>query len=71
MRHPMYTGLLFQFAGLILYVPTLPVILACLLGLGWTILQARLEESDLLRRVAGYGEYMQEVPRFFPQLWKN
>jgi protein-S-isoprenylcysteine O-methyltransferase Ste14 len=67
-RHPMYTGLLCQLAGLALYVPTLPVILACLIGVGWTFLQARLEERDLLRRVPGYGEYMQQVPRFFPRL---
>jgi protein-S-isoprenylcysteine O-methyltransferase Ste14 len=70
-RHPMYTGLLCQFAGLVWYVPTLPVALAGLLGVGWAVLQAHLEERDLLRRVPGYGEYMQQVPRFFPRFWKK
>lgn len=70
-RHPMYTGLLCQFAGLTLYVPTLPVILGCLLGVGWTFLQAHLEERDLLRRLPGYEAYKQQVPRFFPRLWKT
>jgi protein-S-isoprenylcysteine O-methyltransferase Ste14 len=70
-RHPMYTGLLCQFAGLTLYVPTPPVVLACLLGAGWAVLQAHLEERDLLRRVPGYSEYMQQVPRFFPRLGKK
>ena len=70
-RHPMYTGLLCQFAGLVWYVPTFPVALACLLGVGWAVLQAHLEERDLLRRVPGYGQYMQQVPRFFPRPGKK
>jgi len=71
MRHPMYSGLLCQLAGLGLYVPTLPMILACLLGVGWVVLQARLEERDLLQRIPGYEAYMQQVPRFFPRLGKK
>jgi protein-S-isoprenylcysteine O-methyltransferase Ste14 len=67
----MYTGLLCQFAGLAVYVPTLPVILACLLGIGWTFLHAYLEERDLLQRVLGYGEYMQQVPAFFPRFGRK
>ena len=63
--------LLSQLAGLALYVPTLPVILAGLIGGGWTFLQARLEERDLLRRVPGYDGYMHQVPRFFPRLGKK
>ena len=70
-RHPMYTGLLCQLVGLAIYVPTLPVILACLIGIGWITLQARLEERDLLQRVPGYGEYMQQVPRFFPHFGRQ
>jgi protein-S-isoprenylcysteine O-methyltransferase Ste14 len=70
-RHPIYTGLLCQLAGLAFYVPTLPVILACLIFIGWIFLQANLEERDLLRRVPGYGEYMQQVPPFFPRFRKK
>jgi protein-S-isoprenylcysteine O-methyltransferase Ste14 len=70
-RHPIYTGLLCQLAGLAIYVPTLPMILACLVFIGWIFLQAPLEEHDLLQRVPGYGEYMQQVPPFFPRLGRH
>jgi len=70
-RHPIYTGLLCQLVGLALYVPTLPVILACLLFIGWVFLQAPLEERDLLRRLPEYREYMQQVPPFFPRPRRN
>ncbi len=70
-RHPIYTGLLCQLAGLVLYVPTLPVILTCLIFIGWILLQVPLEERDLLRRVPGYDGYMQQVPRFFPRLGRK
>jgi hypothetical protein len=42
-RRPMYSGLLCQFAGLGLFVPTIPVILAFLLGVGWAVIQAYLD----------------------------
>jgi hypothetical protein len=32
--------------------------MACLPGIGWTFLQAHLEERDPLRGVPGYGEYI-------------
>jgi protein-S-isoprenylcysteine O-methyltransferase Ste14 len=67
-RHPIYDGVLCQFAGLGLLRPIWPVVLSCLLGVGWAIVQARLEELDLLRRVPGYRDYADQVPRFVPRL---
>lgn len=66
-RHPIYSGMLLEFAGLVLVVPTRAVALACLLGVAWTLIQARLEELDLLERMPIYREYMQRVPRFIPR----
>jgi protein-S-isoprenylcysteine O-methyltransferase Ste14 len=67
-RHPLYTGMLLEFSGLALLVPTQAVMLACILGIGWVFVQARLEEFDLLQRLPAYREYMDRVPRFLPCL---
>ena len=39
---------------------------ACLLGILWIIIQARLEELDLIQRIPAYKDYMQRVPCFIP-----
>jgi protein-S-isoprenylcysteine O-methyltransferase Ste14 len=65
-RHPIYSGLLLEFLGLILWQPTPPVLLAGAIGLSWTLIQARLEEFDLLQRLPNYRQYMGQVPRFMP-----
>jgi protein-S-isoprenylcysteine O-methyltransferase Ste14 len=67
-RHPIYSGMLLEFAGLALVVPTQAVALACALGVVWILIQARLEERDLLQRLPPYREYMERVPRFIPRL---
>jgi protein-S-isoprenylcysteine O-methyltransferase Ste14 len=67
-RHPMYGSMLLEFVGLALLNPTLAVALACALGIGWVVLQVRLEELDLLQRLPAYREYMERVPRFVPHL---
>jgi protein-S-isoprenylcysteine O-methyltransferase Ste14 len=66
-RHPIYAGLLLEFAALILVKPRRTVALACTLGMLWALLQARLEEVDLLQRMPAYGEYLARVPRFMPR----
>jgi len=66
-RHPIYSGLLVDFAALALQRPNRPVLLACALGALYANVQARLEEIDLRRRVPGYDEYMKTVPRFLPR----
>jgi protein-S-isoprenylcysteine O-methyltransferase Ste14 len=70
-RHPIHTGTMLEFLGLLLLVPTLTVACACVLGIVWVLAQTRLEEIDLLQRLPEYGEYMHTVPRFLPHLWKK
>lgn len=67
LRHPIYAGLLLEFAGIALVKPTGPSALACGLGALWAVLQARLEELDLLQRLPAYRSYMDRVPRFVPR----
>ena len=67
-RHPLYSGMILELLGLFLWVPTLTVLVACFLGVLWVMLQARLEEMDLVQRLPNYKEYMQRVPRFIPRL---
>jgi protein-S-isoprenylcysteine O-methyltransferase Ste14 len=66
-RHPIYSGLLLDFIGLILMRPTVPVLVAGALGWIFVFVQARFEELDLLERIPPYRDYMQRVPRFLPR----
>ena len=68
-RHPIYSGLLVEFAGILLLKPSFTVLLAVVLGFVWLLIQTRLEELDLLQRMPAYREYMQRVPRFLPK-WR-
>ncbi len=68
-RHPIYAGGLLMFVGAALLKPTSTVGVACALGFGWLIVQARLEEIDLVQRLPAYRDYMSQVPRFVPRLW--
>jgi protein-S-isoprenylcysteine O-methyltransferase Ste14 len=65
-RHPIHSGTLLEFIGLILIRPSASIALACALGIAWILLQTRFEEWDLLRRVPDYREYSARVPRFIP-----
>jgi protein-S-isoprenylcysteine O-methyltransferase Ste14 len=67
-RHPIYAGLILEFVALILVRPRRTVALACALGVLWSLLQARLEEVDLLQRMPAYREYLARVPAFMPRL---
>ena len=53
-RHPIYAGLLLEFAGLVLVRPTQAAGLACVIGVGWVHIQARCEEMDLIQRLPAY-----------------
>lgn len=70
-RHPIYSGMMLVFVGLALLRPTATVVLACALGFLWLIVQARLEELDLVQRLLAYREYMEQVPRFVPRFRKK
>ncbi|MBI4522699.1 MAG: isoprenylcysteine carboxylmethyltransferase family protein [Deltaproteobacteria bacterium] len=65
-RHPIYAGGFLIIIGIALLKPTVTVVLACAFGFVSLIIQARLEEIDLLQRLPGYREYMEQVPRFLP-----
>jgi protein-S-isoprenylcysteine O-methyltransferase Ste14 len=67
-RHPLYSGMILELTGLFLWIPKLSVLLACILGIMWVMIQARLEEKDLVKRLPDYKDYMQRVPRFVPRL---
>lgn len=67
-RHPIYAGGMLVFVGLALLKPTSTVVLVCAIGAGWLIVQALLEEIDLVQRLPEYREYMQQVPRFVPRI---
>jgi len=70
-RHPIYAGGLLICVGLALLKPTSTFVLACATGFVWLIIQARLEEIDLLQRLPEYREYMEQVPRFIPRMGKK
>ncbi|MDI6772313.1 MAG: isoprenylcysteine carboxylmethyltransferase family protein [bacterium] len=67
-RHPIYGGGILVFAGLALLRPTSTVVVACAVGIVWAVVQARLEELDLVQRLPAYREYMTQIPRFIPRL---
>ena len=67
-RHPIYSGGMVMCVGLALLKPTSTFVVACAFGIIWLIIQARLEEVDLLQRLPDYRQYMKEVPRFIPRL---
>jgi protein-S-isoprenylcysteine O-methyltransferase Ste14 len=69
-RHPIYAGSLPFFVGLALLKPTTTVVVACAAAVVWFVVQARLEEIDLLQRLPAYRRYMQEVPGFVPR-WRK
>jgi len=70
-RHPIYAGLMLEFAGLVLLKPSQSVVLASAIGCVWAWVQARLEELDLVKRMPAYREYMIRVPRFVPRLGRK
>ncbi len=67
-RHPIHTGTILEFLGILLFRPSAALALACAMGLVWVLLQTRYEEWDLLRRIPGYRGYMDRVPRFIPRV---
>lgn len=67
-RHPIYGGGLAIFAGLVLLQPDVPWLLACALSSAFFIIQARLEEIDLMQRMPAYQGYRERVPAWLPRL---
>ena len=69
-RHPIHSGTFLEFAGLFFLWPSLEVGIAVILGTIWIVFQSRFEEKDLIRRIPDYKKYMEDVPRFFPDILK-
>lgn len=67
-RHPIYAGGILVLAGLFLLKPSLTVLIASAVVIAWALIQARLEEIDLMERMPDYKVYMERVPRFIPRL---
>jgi protein-S-isoprenylcysteine O-methyltransferase Ste14 len=70
-RHPIHAGTILEFLGILLVRPGSALALACALGLVWVLLQTRFEEWDLVRRIPGYRDYMERVPRFIPRVHQS
>lgn len=70
-RHPIYSGLLLDFIGLILMRPTVPVLVAGALGWIFVFVQARFEELDLVERIPPYQDYMRRVAGFLPRFRRS
>ena len=66
-RHPIHAGMFLVWISVVLIHPTVAVALAAGLGAVWTLVQTGAEETDLLRRIPAYGDYMSRVPRFIPR----
>jgi protein-S-isoprenylcysteine O-methyltransferase Ste14 len=66
-RHPIHAGMFLVWISLVLVRPTAAVALASGLGVVWTLVQTGAEESDLMRRLPAYRDYMGRVPRFVPR----
>jgi protein-S-isoprenylcysteine O-methyltransferase Ste14 len=67
-RHPVHCGTFLEFLGLFLFWPSINLVLCCIIGTIWIILQSIFEEIDLLRRIPGYRDYLSQVPAFIPFL---
>jgi len=67
-RHPIYAGGILVLAGLFFLKPSLTVLIASAIVIVWAVVQARLEEIDLVERMPDYRAYMERVPRFIPRL---
>lgn len=67
-RHPIYASGLVILFGFILLRPKRTVLTASAVIAVWLLVQARLEEIDLVQRLPEYREYMRQVPRFIPRL---
>ena len=65
-RHPIHSGTFLEFTGLFIIWPSVQTVIAAVLGFIWIFIQTKYEERDLKRRIPEYGDYMKQVPRFFP-----
>jgi len=67
-RHPMYLGYLFLFAGILIGAFSPIVIVVTALCVSLTVYRARLEEDALGRHSGEYREYAQRTGFLLPRL---
>lgn len=67
-RHPQYTGIMLAVFGQVVHWPTIITVALFPLIVLVYVLLARKEERDMIKQFGhSYGEYMRNVPRFFPR----
>lgn len=70
-RHPIITSFFLLSGGVLLINPAITTFLILIYTVV-TFRKSSMEEEDLLSKsVVGYDDYVKQVPRFFPTLWKK
>lgn len=67
-RHPIFSGYMLQTVGLLLVVPSLPMLIVTLYALSLFTWTGKRDEALLREALPGYAEYMTHTPAFFPRL---
>jgi protein-S-isoprenylcysteine O-methyltransferase Ste14 len=67
-RHPIFSAYMLQAIGLLLVVPSLPMLLVTIYSLTLFTWTGKRDEGLLRDELPGYAEYMAHTPGFFPRL---
>lgn len=71
-RHPVYLSEILFYLGLLILSISLAAAVVWVIAIGFLHYISRYEERLLLARFGEeYGQYMLEVPMWFPRLWKR
>ena len=71
-RHPMYLSEVLLYFGLLIMSMSLAAAVVWMIAIGFLYYISRHEERLLLARFGeDYKNYLQEVPMWFPRLWKR
>ena len=70
-RHPLITSFFLFALGLVLLNPALTTLLSLVYAIWDFTHAARQEEKLLSQSLPGYAEYMRQVPRFIPSLYRG
>lgn len=71
MRHPIFSAYFLVSTGLLLVVPSLPMLLVALYTYVLFTRTSLRDERLLARQLPGYPAYMARTPRFFPRLFSR
>ena len=71
-RHPVYLSEILLYLGILIMSMSLAAAVVWIIAIGFLHYISRYEEKLLLTRFGeDYKRYMQEVPMWFPRLWKK